>query len=133
MHCTQNEKIAQVPEDSVVIGIDVGSTKHYARAFNFRGFEFTSKAFGFCNSAEGFDQFLKWAQDIQLKKGLKKIMVGFEPTGHYWFNLGDFLEEHGIVYVLVAPQHVKHSKELDDNTQEKTDSKDPGVIARSRN
>ena len=32
--------------------------------------------------------------------------------------------------VLVAPQHVKHSKEMDDNTQEKDDRKDPIVIAR---
>ena len=32
--------------------------------------------------------------------------------------------------VLVALQHVKHSKEMDDNTQEKDDRKDPIVIAR---
>jgi transposase len=31
---------------------------------------------------------------------------------------------------MVAPQHVKHSKEMDDNTQMKNDRKDPLVIAR---
>ena len=32
--------------------------------------------------------------------------------------------------MVVAPQHVKHSKELDDNTQRKDDRKDPRVIAK---
>ena len=130
MHYTQNDRIAQVPQDGVVVGVDVGSATHYARAFSARGIEFTRKSFSFSNSAEGFEQFLGWAQDIQHQKGLKKIMVGFEPTGHYWFNLADYLEEHGVAYVLVAPQHVKHTKELDDNTQQKDDHKDPRVIAK---
>lgn len=130
MHYTQNDKIAQVGHDSLVIGVDVGSEKQHARAFGPMQIEYTRKAFSFNNSAEGFDQFLKWAQDMQFKKGLKKIMVGFEPTGHYWFNLADCLEEQGIEYVLVAPQHVKHTKELDDNIQQKDDNKDPRVIAK---
>jgi len=57
-------------------------------------------------------------------------MVGLEPTGHYWFNLNRFLSENEVKVVLVAPQHVKHSKELDDNTQRKDDLKDPRVIAK---
>lgn len=130
MHYTQNDKIAQVGHDSLVIGVDVGSEKQHARAFGPSQIEYTHKAFSFINSAEGFDQFLKWAQDLQLKKGLKKIIVGLEPTGHYWFNLADYLEEQGIEYVLVAPQHVKHTKELDDNIQQKDDNKDPRVIAK---
>ncbi|WP_423738947.1 IS110 family transposase [Clostridium estertheticum] len=46
-------------------------------------------------------------------------MVGLEPTGHYWFTLGNFLKELGIKLVLVNPFHVKRSKELDDNSQTK--------------
>ena len=92
MHYTQNDKIAQVGHDSLVIGVDVGSEKQHARAFGPMQIEYTRKAFSFNNSAEGFDQFLKWAQDMQFKKGLKKIMVGFEPTGHYWFNLPHFTD-----------------------------------------
>ncbi len=130
MHYTQNKKIAQVGNESLVIGLDVGSEKQHARAFGPMQIEYTRKAFSFNNSAEGFDQFVKWGRDIQFKKGLKKIMVGLEPTGHYWFNLADYLEEHGIEYVLVAPQHVKRTKELDDNIQQKDDSKDPRVIAK---
>lgn len=53
-----------------------------------------------------------------------------EPTGHYWFNLADYLRDNDVKLVLVAPQHVKHSKEMDDNTQMKNDRKDPLVIAK---
>ena len=37
MDYTQNAKIAQVTEKTLIIGVDVGSETHYARAFNWRG------------------------------------------------------------------------------------------------
>lgn len=49
MDYTQNAKIAQVTEKSLVIGVDVGSGTHYARAFNWRGQELSKKAFSFGN------------------------------------------------------------------------------------
>ena len=52
-----------------------------------------------------------------------------EPTGHYWFNLGKFLQDNGMTPVHVNPHHVKKSKELDDNNPSKNDRKDPKVIA----
>ena len=47
MDYTQNAKIAQVTEKTLVIGVDVGSTIHYARTFNWRGQELSKKAFHF--------------------------------------------------------------------------------------
>ena len=44
MDYTQNAKIAQVTEKTLVIGVDVGSETHYARAFNWRGQELSKKA-----------------------------------------------------------------------------------------
>ena len=52
-----------------------------------------------------------------------------EPTGHYWFNLGNFLKNRSDLF-LVNPFHVKRSKELDDNSQTKNDLKDPKTIAK---
>jgi hypothetical protein len=40
MDYTQNAKIAQVTEKSLIIGVDIGSESHYARAFNWRGQEY---------------------------------------------------------------------------------------------
>ena len=36
MNYTQNSKIAQVTERSLVVGVDIGSETNYARAFNWR-------------------------------------------------------------------------------------------------
>ncbi len=58
------------------------------------------------------------------------MIVGIEPTGHYWLNLAHFLEEKGIPLVMVNPMHVKRSKELGDNLPTKHDAKDALVIAR---
>ena len=129
MNYTQNEKIAQVTETTLVIGIDVGSENHYARAFSFRGIEYSRKAMCFTNTRQGFNEFLTWAFELCQANQKNDIIVGAEPTGHYWFDLGKFLQDNGIKLVLVNPHAVKKSKELDDNHPTKNDRKDPKVIA----
>ena len=117
-------------EKTLVIGVDIGSEELHARAFNYRGIEYSPKDFKFGNDANGFEAFQGWMQGYVLMYGAKKVIVGFEPTGHYWYRFADFLKALGIMFVMVAPQHVKHSKEMDDNTQRKDDHKDPKVIAK---
>ena len=129
MNCNQNFKISQVNLETLVLGIDIGSTTHYARAFDWRGLEL-SKVFKFKNSFEGFQSFVLWVNDLCCKNNKSKIIAGLEPTGHYWFSLGEYLKENNITMVIVNPHHVKKSKELDDNIQTKSDSKDPKVIAK---
>ena len=129
MNCNQNFKISQVTEEALILGIDVGSKTHYVRAFDWRGLEL-SKVFKFKNSFEGFQNFVLWVNDLCCKNSKSKIIAGLEPTGHYWFSLGEFLKENNITIAIVNPYHVKQSKELDDNIQTKNDSKDPKVIAK---
>ena len=129
MNNTQNRKIAQVKDEVMVVGIDVGSESHYARAFDNRGYEFSAKPFKFENSEQGFSEFTAWAEDLRIKNGFEKILPGMEPTGHYWFCLGSYLTKNNMVPVMVNPHHVKKSKELDDNSPTKNDRKDPKVIA----
>ena len=45
------------------------------------------------------------------------------------FTLGDYLKAQGHRLAIVNPFHVKRSKELDDNSPTKNDSKDPKTIA----
>lgn len=129
MNSTQNKKLEQVKETTLVIGIDVGSETHYARAFDWRGYEYSKKALKFSNTEQGFASLMSWMQEIRDTHGKNEIIAGMEPTGHYWFSLGVFLRDNGIKPVLVNPHHVKKSKELDDNSQSKNDRKDPKVIA----
>ena len=130
MNHTLNKKIEQVTDKTLIVGVDIGGETHYARAILVRGYEISKKPYRFENTEEGLSGFIAWVNDLAAYNNLNKIMIGVEPTGHYWFNFAEYLKRYNVQLVLVAPQHVKHSKEMDDNTQEKTDRKDPLVIAR---
>ena len=130
MNCnTQNAKIASITEKTLIVGIDVGSETHFARAFDWRNYEFSKKPLEFSNSEAGFKMFKAWMDDIAEKSGKEVVIPGMEPTGHYWFNLGAFLQDNGMRPVHVNPHHVKKSKEMDDNSPSKNDRKDPKTIA----
>jgi transposase len=129
MNLTQNAKISQVKVETIVIGVDIASEVHFARAFDYRGIEL-AKVFRFDNNSEGFASFSKWAETVSAKAQKTEIMVGAEPTGHYWFTFGQYLKENGVRLVFVNPMHVKRTKELDDNNPSKTDRKDPKTIAK---
>ena len=126
---TQNAKIASITEKTLIVGIDIGSETHFARAFDWRNYEYTKKAFEFSNTEEGFHSFKAWMEDLSAKHGKTAVIPGMEPTGHYWFALGKFLQDNGMKPVHVNPHHVKKSKELDDNNPNKNDRKDPKTIA----
>jgi len=44
---------------------------------------------------------------LMLLKGKTDTIIGFEPTGHYWFALGDFFKIRGHRLGIVNPFHVK--------------------------
>lgn len=130
MNCnTQNAKIASITEKTLIVGIDVGSETHYARAFDWRNYEYTKKPLEFSNTEAGFQTFKAWMEELAEKHGKTAVIPGMEPTGHYWFALGKFLQDNGMRPVHVDPHHVKRSKELDDNNPNKNDRKDPRTIA----
>src|SRR5690606_17901391 len=63
------------------------------------------------------------------KAGATRVVVGMEPTGHYWKPLAWYLQQVGFTVVIVNPAHVKASKELDDNSPTKNDRKDAWLNA----
>jgi len=70
MNCnTQNAKIASITEKTLIVGIDVGSETHYARAFDWRNYEYTKKPLEFSNTEAGFQTFKAWMEDIAEKHG----------------------------------------------------------------
>lgn len=115
MNYTQNTKIMSITEGTLVVGVDIAKEIHYARAFNYRGIEL-GRIFKFENTREGLESFKGWIEALSKENSKSSCIVGLEPTGHYWFNLGHFLNDKDIRLVLVNPFHVKRSKELDDNS-----------------
>lgn len=129
MSVTQNEKISQVTERTLVVGIDISSEAHYARAFDFRGRE-VGKVFRFCSDKAGFTDFTAWIESMKAKSVMTDVIIAAEPTAEYWFTLAEYLKTNRLKFVFVSPMHVKRTKELDDNHPSKTDSKDPKTIAK---
>lgn len=108
---TQNKKIEAITEKTLVIGINVGSETHFARAFDHRGFEYSKKPFKFSNNEAGFETFKAWITDIKETHEKDKVVPGMEPTGHYWFNLGKLLQDNEMKPVLVENSSGKHKGE----------------------
>ena len=130
MNYTQNKKIMQVKVSTLVVGVDIAKNKHAARAFNFRGIEY-DKAFFFENNEAGFKKLLHWIKKVSEKENKTDVIVGMEPTSHYWLPLEEYLRRKtDFLRVVVNPAHVKKSKSLDDNSPTKTDRKDAKVIAK---
>lgn len=123
MNYTQNQKLAQVKTSTLIIGVDIAKYKHVARAQDDRGYQF-GKALPFENNINGFKQFIQWIEEIQENHQKPDVLIGMEPTGHYWMNLAYYLRMHEIPFVVVNPMHVRRSKELDDNSPTKNDVKD---------
>ena len=59
MNLTQNDRLNQVTAETLVVGVDNGSQEHFTRAFDWRGFELSKRAFRFSNKNVGFRSFLR--------------------------------------------------------------------------
>lgn len=82
-----------------------------------RGRELSRGAFEFSNTSEGFENAKAWVLALAAKHDKKQIVLGLEPTGHYWFALAAWMISNGISVVQVNPYAVKQSKEIEDNSQ----------------
>ena len=125
----KNGKLSFISDDMLILGCDVGSETHYMRAIDTRGRELSKSAFPFNNDSEGFQSAKEWAVKIAAEHNKSQIVLGLEPTGHYWFCLATWMISNGISVVQVNPYAVKQTKEVEDNSQLKDDRKDPKLIA----
>ncbi len=83
----KNSKRSFISDDMLILGCDVGSETHYLRAIDTRGRELSRSAFAFKNDAEGFSSAREWAVKTAAEHDKHQIVLGLEPTGHYWFCL----------------------------------------------
>jgi transposase len=122
-------KLAAITPDTLIIGVDIAKNTHWARFTEYRGIPL-GKALKVSNNKEGFENILTTIKGVCKQKGLPKVILGLEPTGHYWKPLAHYLTSYGIKVVLINPYHTKKTKELDDNSPTKNDKKDALTIAR---
>jgi transposase len=124
---TKPKKVKIVNEKALIVAIDIGKTIHYGY---FRGPDGQDiKPFPFYNFQKSFNDFWKKVINFKQQKQLVEVVIGFESTGPYAEPLLNFLSKKSVRLVQVNPMHTKRLKEMTGNSPNKTDSKDPRVIA----
>ncbi len=123
----QVSKRQRIRNTTLVIGVDVGN------AFNAVGFmNKEGKVLGSCaklyNNREGFEQFVKMTEGLRIKHRLKDVLIGMEPTGHYWRKLAYFARERGYEVRFVRTTALRHHRELDESASAKSDQRDALTI-----
>ena len=123
-----NQRLEEITVGTLIVGVDVAKMVQWARFVDYRGAE-VGKAISFRNDRQGFEYILTKIEAL-CKGKFEKVIIGMEPTGHYWKTLANYLMKAGCKVVGVNPYHTKKSKELDDNSPTKCDKKDAITIAR---
>jgi len=123
----RTKKLKTINEKTLIVSVDLGkiSNMGYWRCPN--GTE--AKPFAFPNNHRGFMTFWNHISAAKERYGLSETVVGFESTGCYGEPLLHFLRAKQVHVVQVNPMHTKRLKELQGNSPNKTDRKDPKVIA----
>lgn len=127
MKSSKTEKVKIINEKTLVAPLDIGKGAHqaYFRTTNGRDI----KPFAVHNSRKSFGKF--WMRLCQFKREhqLEEVVIGFESTGPYAEPLCHYLRKKPVKLVQINPMHSKRLKDLTGNSPNKTDKKDPRVIA----
>jgi transposase len=123
----KTHQVQRIKDDVLVVGIDIAKRGHMAVCRRPDGRR--SKAFFFGNDRSGFEKLIDRSEATKQHSGCRSVLFALEATGHYGQALRQFLAEREYGVVGINPAHTKKVKELDDNSPEKSDSKDAGVIA----
>jgi transposase len=127
MSSNRTQKSKRINPGTMIAAVDVGKRFHVGYFRGPNGEDRTPFLFG--NSIGGFTEFWKRACEFSGKLGLKEIIVGFESSGPYAEPFFHYLRKKPVTLVQVNPVHTKRLKELTGNSPNKTDKKDPRVIA----
>jgi len=123
----KTKKLGKVNGNTLIAAIDIGKKANYGY---FRAPDGQDvKPFAFYNLRDGFEKFWTKLLEFQKDHNLDGIVVGFESTGPYAEPLLHFLKIKEVTLVQTNPMHTKRLKELTGNSPNKTDEKDPKVIA----
>jgi len=124
----QVAKRQRIRKATLIVGVDVG------KSFNALGFmDKEGNVLGSCaklyNNWEGFEEFINLIEGLKAKHHLRDVLIGMEPTGHYWRKLAYFAKDHGYEVRFVRTTALKHHREIDESSSAKSDQRDALTIA----
>lgn len=122
-----NEDI-KIDTKTLIVGIDIGKSTHYGIFLTMDNE--SAKSFKFSNDLKGFKELETRINKYVKNKDIEKVVIGLESTGSYWLPLAYYVQNNTDYMLLqVNSKHTNRFKEVTDNSPNKTDQKDPKVIA----
>jgi transposase len=125
---SQQEKRKRIGDRTLVIGMDIGSEFNAACFMDKEG-NILGRYATVYNSRRGFDYFQSMVMKTKKKHKLTDVLIGMEPTGHYWRKVAFFAKEKGYEVRFVRTTAVKHQRELDESSSARSDIRDAYTIA----
>ncbi|MCR4319192.1 MAG: IS110 family transposase [Candidatus Brocadiaceae bacterium] len=117
----------KINRKTLIVAFDIAQEKHVVYIRCPEGRE--EKPFVVFNRREEYDQMWERISRTKEAYGMEEVVVGFESTGPYAEPLVHYLMKKEVKLVQVNPMHTKRVKEIRGNSPNKTDEKDPQVIA----
>ena len=110
----------------IFVGIDVAKNKHDCFIINSDG-EILSDVFTIENNKVGFDKLYEKITSVAVD--LSNIKVGLEATGHYSYNILEYLLNKGLSAYVINPLHTNLYRKSLSLRKTKTDKVDAHTIA----
>ena len=120
-------RLAQIPADSLIVGIDAHKKKHAAVIKTPDAF--TRTKFKVENSRAGFEELLERVQLQITNTSCKGAIFAIEAGSRYWRTLAYYLEEREMPFRLISPFTLKRRREGDDIDRKKNDYRDADMAA----
>jgi transposase len=127
MKTNKPKKVRKINNKTVIAALDIGKSFHYAYFRAPNGNDVIP--FRIHNSKKSYNLFWESLCQFRDQEGLEEIVIGFESTGPYAEPFCHFMKGKPVHLVQINPMHTKRLKDLTGNSPNKTDKKDPRVIA----
>lgn len=124
---TLTRKLAIIEPDMLIAGIDLAGEKNVAIVINQQARRLGRVTFS--HSQAGYQHLRQELGRLCQRHGARQVMVGMEPTNHYWKLVAANLERDETPYRLVNAYTVKKHREGDQLDRAKDDQRDGFVIA----
>jgi len=112
----------------IYVGIYVAKDKHDCFILSSEG-DVLADVFTFTNNKDGFNSLLQRIRDCSSPQD--KIKVGLEATGHYSYNILEFLLDNGLATYVINPLRTNLYRKSFSLRKTKTDRVDARTITRN--
>lgn len=123
----QVEKRQRITGATLVIGMDIGCEFNAMCLMNKEG-TVLGRYPKIYNSRKGFDYFHGIVEGMKKKYGFTDVLIGMEPTGHYWRKIAFFAMDKNHEVRFIRTTALKHQRELDESSSAKNDMRDAYTI-----